>query len=407
MENWAEIRRLRSSEGLSTRAIATRLGVARRTVDVALASESPPKYSRAPAGSAVDEFEPEIRRLLKEFPSMPASVIGERVGWTRSGSVLRARVAQLRPLYRGVDPADRTDYAAGELAQCDLWFPPVTIPLGFGQCGTPPVLAMTSGFSRFITARMIPSRTTGDLLAGMWSLLGSLGGCPKLLVWDGETGIGQRRRLNATVQAFAGTLGTKIIQVGPRDPEAKGIVERTNGYFETSFLPGRSFASPADFNTQLTDWLTKANTRQVRRIGATPVERIGVDRAAMLTLPPVVSGIGIGARVRLPRDYYVRVDSNDYSVHPDAIGRLVDVRADLESVTVTCNGRLVGTHSRSWAKRLTITDPDHKAAAARLRADYRTGSCRGTDEPDHQVELRALPDYDDMFDTSQPAAAAS
>lgn len=338
---------------------------------------------------------------------MPASVIGERVGWTRSASVLRARVAQLRPLYRGVDPADRTEYVAGELAQCDLWFPPVRIPLGSGQCGTPPVLAMTSGFSRFITARMIPSRTTGDLLSGMWSLLGTLGGCPKLLVWDGETGIGQKRRLNATVQAFAGTLGTKIIQVGPRDPEAKGVVERTNGYFETSFLPGRVFESPADFNRQMSDWLTKANTRQVRRIRATPVERIGVDRAAMLALPPVVSGIGLDTHVRLPRDYYVRVDSNDYSVHPESIGRLVDVRADLESVTVTCNGRLVGTHSRSWAKRLTITDPDHRDAAERLRADYRTGSCRGTDEPDHQVELRALPDYDDMFDTSQPAATAS
>jgi len=136
-------------------------------------------YQRENAGSAVDEFEQEIRRLLKKFPSMPASVIGERIGWTRSASVLRARVASLRPLYRGVDPADRTEYAAGELAQCDLWFPPATIPLGSGQCGTPPVLAMTSGFSRFITARMIPSRTTGDLLAGNVGTAGIFGRMPK------------------------------------------------------------------------------------------------------------------------------------------------------------------------------------------------------------------------------------
>jgi hypothetical protein len=228
-----------------------------------------------------------------------------------------------------------------------------------------------------------------------------------MLVWDGETGIGQKRRLNATVQAFAGTLGTKIIQVGPRDPEAKGVVERTNGYFETSFLPGRVFESPADFNTQMSDWLIKANTRQVRRVRAAPVERIGADRAAMLALPPVVSGIGIGTHVRLPRDYYVRVDSNDYSVHPESIGRLVDVSADLESVTVTCNGRLVATHARSWARWLTITDPAHKSAAARLRADYRSGASRAAEETDHQVALRALPDYDDMFDTGQPDTAAS
>lgn len=405
MEDWAEIRRLRCSEGLSVRAISARLGVARRTVDVALAADKPPRYQRASPGSAVDAFEPEIRRLLKEFPTMPATVIAERIGWTRSASVLRARVAQLRPLYRGVDPADRTEYSAGELAQCDLWFPPVKIPLGSGQAGTPPVLVMTSGFSRFITARMIPSRTTGDLLAGMWSLLGSLGGCPRTLVWDGEAGIGQKRRLSAPVQSFAGTLGVKVIQVGPRDPEAKGIVERANGYFETSFLPGRAFESPADFNTQVRQWLPRANARLVRRIQARPEERIGIDRASMIELPPIAPGIGICTRVRLPRDYYVRVDSNDYSVHPEVIGHLVDVRADLASVTVTCGDRVVASHDRSWAARQTITDPAHKDAAARLRKEYRSISVRSAPDTEHPVALRALPDYDDLFGTHETAAS--
>lgn len=405
LEDWAEIRRLHRSEGLGIKAIGRRLGVARNTVRAALAVDEPPKYRRVSPGSAVDEYELEIRRLLKEFPTMPATVIAERIGWTRSASVLRAKVAQLRPLYRGVDPADRTEYSPGELAQCDLWFPPVKIPLGSGQAGTPPVLVMTSGFSRFITARMIPSRTTGDLLAGMWSLLGSLGGCPRTLVWDGEAGIGQKRRLSAPVQSFAGTLGAKVIQVGPRDPEAKGIVERANGYFETSFLPGRAFESPDDFNTQVGEWLPRANARLVRRIRARPDERIGVDRASMLALPPVEPGIGIRTRVRLPRDYYVRVDSNDYSVHPEAIGHLVDVRADLVSVTVICGDRVVASHRRSWAGRLTITDPAHKDAAARLRKEYRTISTRPAPVVEHHVHLRALPDYDDLFGTGETAVS--
>ena len=33
--------------------------------------------------------------------------------------------------------------------------------------------------------------------------------------------------------------------------------------------------------------------------------------------------------MRLPRDHYVRLDSNDYSVHPAEIGRRIEVRADL------------------------------------------------------------------------------
>jgi hypothetical protein len=33
------------------------------------------------------------------------------------------------------------------------------------------VLVVVASFSRFITARMVPTRTAPDLLAGMWSLL--------------------------------------------------------------------------------------------------------------------------------------------------------------------------------------------------------------------------------------------
>lgn len=58
---------------------------------------------------------------------------------------------------------------------------------------------------------------------------------------------------------FAGSLATKIVLLRPRDPESKGIAERRNGFFETSFMPGRTFSSPADFNDQFTEWLATAN----------------------------------------------------------------------------------------------------------------------------------------------------
>jgi hypothetical protein len=46
-------------------------------------------------------------------------------------------------------------------------------------------------------------------------------------------------------------LGTRIYQTASRDPESKGVIERSNGFLETSFMPGRSFGSPADYNSQL------------------------------------------------------------------------------------------------------------------------------------------------------------
>jgi len=45
------------------------------------------------------------------------------------------------------------------------------------------------------------------------------------------------RRVSALAAAPAGTLATRIQPVTPRDPEFKGMVERNNGFLETSFLP--------------------------------------------------------------------------------------------------------------------------------------------------------------------------
>ena len=81
VEDWAEIRRLRRSEGLSISQIARVMGVSRNTVRSALASDEAPKYVRKPVGSIVDEVEPRIRELLQAYPTMPATVIAERIGW--------------------------------------------------------------------------------------------------------------------------------------------------------------------------------------------------------------------------------------------------------------------------------------------------------------------------------------
>jgi len=405
MEDWAEIRRLHRAEGMPIKAIARKLGVGRNTVRRALAAERPPKYQRPVKGSIVDAVEPQIRQLLREWPSMPATVIAERIGWTRSLTVLKERVRVLRPLFMAPDPAQRTQYLPGELVQCDLWFPPVDVPLGFGQVGRPPVLVMVSGYSRWLSAVMIPSRQSPDLLVGHWTLISGWGRTPKALVWDNESAVGQwrggRPQLTEAMNAFRGTLGIKVIQCRPADPESKGLVERANGYLETSFLPGRRFASPGDFNAQLTDWLVRANNRQHRMLGCRPAERWDADRQAMLPLPPVAPVIGWRQTTRLPRDHYVRLDGNDYSVHPSVVGRRVEVTADGDHVTVLCEGRPVARHDRCWAKHQSLTDPVHRQAAADLRiAAQRTP----TTAVDAQVERRPLADYDRMFGLDEVAA---
>ena len=398
VEDWAEIRRLHRAEGLPIKMIARTLGVSRNTVRAALISEGPPAYARRPAGSLADEAEPRIRELLQVYPTMPATVIAERIRWQHSIRTLSARVAELRPVYLPPDPASRTSYEAGEIAQCDLWFPDIELPVGFGQSRGPkllPVLTMVTGYSRWLSALLIPSRTAEDLFAGWWRLICGLGAVPRLLVWDGEGAIGRYRRggpeLTADCQAFRGTLGTKVIVCKPADPEAKGLVERANGYLETSFLPGRSFTSPADFNVQLGEWLAVVNTRNRRALGCAPADRVEADRRAMLALPPVAPATGWRSSTRLPRDHYIRLDSNDYSVHPAVIGRRIEIITDLARVRVLCDGSTVADHERVWAKHQTISDPEHVAAAKLLRRE-RFSVVRPPADTD--VQIRSLSDYD-------------
>ncbi|WP_422640780.1 helix-turn-helix domain-containing protein [Streptomyces avermitilis] len=103
MEDWAEIRRLHRAEQMPIRAIARHLGISKNTVKRALASDRPPQYRRPAKGSVVDAVEVQIRELLRDTPTMPATVIAERIGWERGMTILKDRIRNCgRPMCRSI-----------------------------------------------------------------------------------------------------------------------------------------------------------------------------------------------------------------------------------------------------------------------------------------------------------------
>ena len=109
----------------------------------------------------------------------------------------------------------------------------------------------------------------------------------------------------------------------------------------------------------------------------------------MLALPPVAPVVGHRFETRLGRDYCVRMASNDYSVNPAFIGRMVTVSADLGRVTMKHGDGLIAWHDRVWAKGATITDPAHVEHARTLRLQFQQP--RPVTPP---VMVRNLADYD-------------
>jgi hypothetical protein len=252
---------------------------------------------------------------------------------------------------------------------------------------------------------MVPSRRAHDLLAAHLRCLEDLGGVPRVGIYDNERAIvasrrGREVRFTPEFLAFAGALCFKPVPLRPSFPQGKGLVERLAGYLGTSFLPGRRFSDPDDFNRQLASFLDRANHRWHRELRCRPIDRIAEDRAAMLALPPVLPDVTRHFTTRVGRDHHVRVDTCDYSVHPRAIGQVVEVRATLAEVVVQiCStGQEVGRHARSIAPHRTITHASHARARREMRGDPAGGI-----RDDRDVEVRDLASYDRALGVEDPS----
>jgi transposase len=102
VEQWAELRRLHFIDGVSVRELSRRTGLHRKTVRRAIASAEPPKYSRPRTPSKLDPFKPEVHRLLKDEPRLPAVRIRELLqplGYAGGETILKEHVREVRPFF--------------------------------------------------------------------------------------------------------------------------------------------------------------------------------------------------------------------------------------------------------------------------------------------------------------------
>jgi O-antigen/teichoic acid export membrane protein len=313
-------------------------------------------------------FESQIRALLATWPMMPTTLIAERIRWDQSIQILLDRVTELRATYsRPHLPFTQTRCLPGETAECSLWFPPIELPVGFGQTRTArqlPVLTMITGYSRWLSAILIPSTSPEDLFAGWWSLVSELGGVPHTVISSNEGVIdwrtGESTRISAECHSFFTDLGAQVFISETETSATTNLIQRANAYLERSLLRGRAFGSPQDFNAQLCNWLEVTNTRPRQPPSYSPAELITADKTAMRPLPTLAPTTGWHLPMRVGHSPFVRFDSNDYSVHPSMRGRPVELFADLSRIRVMHNGVMAANHERAWTNGQIIRDPKHR-----------------------------------------------
>lgn len=394
VEQWAEIRRMYFVGRVSIKEIVRRTGLSRNTVRRALRSGEPPRYRRPPRPSKLDPFREEIDRLLRSDARLPGKRIRELLeeqGYAGGKSILDDYLREVRPLFQRQRTFQRTSYRPGVLCQFDLWQPSREIPVGSGQTRRGYVVVGCLPYSRAGAGTLVFSKEAPDLLYGIGDCLAKLGALPETLLWDREGALhAGGGRPTEPFAALCGELRVGWRFLEPHDPQSKGVVERLQGFMETSFEPGRSFAGELDFQDQLDRWFAgRANLRFHRTLRCRPADRLVEELTLMRPLPERLPDLDRRLVARIAPDPYVRVDSNDYSLDPRLVGRRVELRVSQRELVAVCldTGELACRHARSFARHRTITALEHAKALRELRG--------APAEP--EVEQRPLARYDALI----------
>ena len=360
VEDWAEIRQAVAPVGPPISEIARVMGISRNTVKSALACDGPPKYQRAAkgrwrCGRAADQG------VAQVYPRMPATVIAERIGWSRGDRcTLSAKVAELRLLYLPPDPAGRTSYVAGEIAQRFLVPWNVVVPVGYGQV---PYRRCSCRCRRWCGTRwprrLIPSRCArricmpaGGSCFRLWAR------CPGC--WCGtakarSAGGGPPTGVDRGLPRLPGNPGGQGGDLPAADPGSQGFVERFHDYLEQAFpaWPRLHFARGLQPPNCRTGWCGPT-IASIGSWGAGPADRVAADTGdagvAAGSAEHRVAKLDLAAAGSLHPPGCQRL-----LVHPSVVGRRIEIVADLDRVRVFSGGAVVADHDRVWAKT-----PDHQ-----------------------------------------------
>jgi transposase len=342
----------RLQRGTTQRQIAKALRISRGLVqriadEQAAAAGSPgpasPQAQRpAPRPSKLDAFEPRVREMLATYPSITAERVFEELreaGYTGGRSILKDRVARLRPPPPPVPSRVRPETGPGEQAEQD-WSPHAIAFLD-GKTRTVQAFLLVLSYSRRRYLDFFESVDQFALLEGHQRAFDFFGGVPHTIRYDRQGAVVARREGSDVIYqprllAFATHYGFEPYAVRPYHPNDKAFVERDLYDVERSFLCGRHFRDLDDLRAQSRRWLVQIVDE--RRHPAMRHRRvIDVFADEQPALGPLPAHPFDTARVvyRLVSiDGFVAWDGNRYSVPYEHVTALCPVRITQNEIFV-------------------------------------------------------------------------
>ncbi len=359
-----------TQRGQSNRAIARVLGVhenavryhLKRLSDAAVDGRSKQRHLASDYEEAIAIW---LERLDEGGPLNVAALFDWLVAEHRYRGSLRSlqRYAKAhfpRPKRRA---RRRIETPPGAQAQAD-WgeFPRVWIG---GESRHLSAFALKLSFSRF--AALIWSARKDQLA---WHHVHNegfrrFGGVPAVVRIDNlKTGVargaGPWGTLNTHYRAYARTVGFHIDACLPRQPQAKGKVERLIRDLRGSFSPyARHWDSLEELQCATDQHIARLTHRRLcPATGASIAESFAHEQPHLGALPLLPEPFDIAVTRTVAHDATVAFEQRRYSVPFAWIGRRVEVRGGAGRVQILADQRLIAVHPRHTPERILI-DPAH------------------------------------------------
>ena len=383
-EIWAQIKRLKANEKLSLTEIGRRVGLDRKTVRRALQSKTlPVTQLSSPRPSKLEPFKGWIRERIEKYPRLSGTVVMEEIrrqGYAGKIRILSEYLASLKSKTKEVFL--RIETPAGEQGQVD-WANCGGVQIGNAwrklSC-----FVMVLGYSRMMYIEFTLSQSLEDFLQCHLNAFKYFGGYPRKILYDNLKLVvisreGPHIKFNSKFMEFAGMFGFEPVPCNVARGNEKGKAESGIYYIRRNLLDGRKISWPG-IRTESRTWLDQtANVRLHRTTGQRPVDRWEQEKSHLLPLPQWEYDSAIPRPVCATHQALVRFDGNAYSVPHAYARKSLDLRASIETVRLSFDGKEIAVHSRCYDRGAVIEDPKHfagilavkkKALAQRLHNSF-------------------------------------
>lgn len=401
MRKIKELLRLKFECGLSTRQMATSLGIGLGSVHEYLARVRVAGLSwPLPEGLTEEQLEarlfpPPVTRSRDARPLPDWKQLDTQL--KRKGVTLRLLWEEYRTDcpeglgysqfckcfsdFRGtLDPRMRQTHKAGEKLFVD--YAGLTLPLidaATGEIQQVQIFVATLGASSYTFAEATLTQSVSDWIGSHVRAFAFFGGVPEVLVCDNlKSGVTTPCRyepeLQRTYEEMAISYKTAILPARVVKPRDKAKVEAGVQSVEERLLAplrNRQFFSLAQINQALAPLLAQLNARPMQGRDQSRADLFAaLDQPALNPLPQRPYELGFWSRARVNLDYHITVDDRYYSVPYRFVKLEVEVRLSAAIVEIYHRGERIASHTLVAAKYGCSTQEAHRPESHKAYAEW-------------------------------------